>query len=332
MRSMGDTLRDERGLSLVMTAMLVVVLLGMVAVAVDIGRLYLTRQYLVNSCDAAALAGGIELPDQAKATGEAGEAALANGMDEYEVSFPEDGITAQGATKIRVDGQRTVPHTFARILGFDSRAVGAYAVALRTGPVNWVRDHVVPWGIPWYGPEGEPYDYNNGELYVLKVGSQTDLSDGSTAQTGGNFYPLALDRSLGDGGSGAAIYEDDIKWGFDGEVEVGDMVASEPGNMVGPTKHAVTNDSDSLFQRALEEPWADDTWDNYDYGNPRIVVVPIISPLGNGRTEVEVLGFASFWVESCTGQEVTGYFLDYTIPDAGGSGPDYGVFTFRLIE
>jgi len=62
------------------------------------------------------------------------------------------------------------------------------------------------------------------------------------------------------------------------------------------------------------------------------VIVPIISPLGGGRMEVEILGFASFWVESCSGQEVTGYFIDYTVPEAGGSGSDYGVSTFRLIE
>jgi len=61
-------MKDERGVSLIMAAMLIVVLLGMVALAVDVGRLYVARQFLVNSCDAAALAGGMELPNQTKAT------------------------------------------------------------------------------------------------------------------------------------------------------------------------------------------------------------------------------------------------------------------------
>jgi hypothetical protein len=315
-----------------MSAILIIVLLGMVALAVDVGRLYLHRQQLQTACDAAALAGGIELPDKAKATIEAREAALANGMDMYAVSFPADGLTLTGATKIRVDGQRTVQHGFAQVLGFQSRPVGAHAVVLRTETVGWASGRVVPWGIPWYGPEGDPYEYNNGVEYLLKVGSRTSLTDGSTAKTGGNFYPLALERSLGDGGSGGAVYEHDITWGFDGPIQVGDITDTEPGNMVGPTRHAVVTDDDSLFVRATQDPWADDTWSHYDYGNPRIVLVPIISPLGNGRTEVEILGFASFWVESCKGHEVRGYFIDYTIPDAGGSGPDYGVFAFRLIE
>jgi Flp pilus assembly protein TadG len=324
-------LEDERGISLIFAAILMVVLLGMVALTVDVGRLYMERQHLVNGCDAAALAGGIELPDETKATAKASECALENEMPEHQVSFPADGMTEEGPTKIRVDGQTTVQYTFARVLGFESGPVSAYAVVLKTGPVGWVRGRVVPWGIPWFSADGTQYDYNNGVLYTIKVGSQTDLGEGLPEQIGGNYYPLCLNMLSG-GTCGAAVYSHDIKWGYDGVVAVGDEVSTEPGVMVGPTNQAVERDADSLFRRALSEPWADDTWDNYDYGNPRIVIVPIITPLGGGRTEVTIMGFASFWVVSCTGQEVTGYFIDYTIPDAGGSGPGHGVSTFRLIE
>jgi len=333
-----NMINNERGISLIMAAILIVALLGMTALAVDIGRLYVTRQYLVNACDAAALAGGIELPDQSKATTQALACAHSNQNDAvantaaFQASFPADGITPKGATKLRVDGQLTVPHTFARALGRMVGPVSAYAIVLRTGSIGWASDIVVPWGIPWYSTSGSPYGYENGVLYTLKVGSQSDLQSGLTGKTGGNFYPLALERSLGDGSSGAKVYNQDIKWGFDGQVKVGDVTYTEPGNMVGPTRQAVVSDSDSLFKRALQSPWNNDTWDNLDYGNPRVVIVPIISPLGNGRTEVTILGFAAFYVQSCTGQEVKGYFLDYTIPHGGGSGPDYGVYTFRLIE
>ena len=324
--------RGKKGTVLVMVAALLVALLGMTALAVDISRLYVARQFLINSCDASALAGGMELPNQAKSTLKASECADANSMTTYQISFPENGFTEAGATKIRVDGQLDVQYCFANILGFQSRTVSAYAVVERSGPVGWVNGRVAPWGIPYYDAYGNPYDYNNGVLYTLKVGSQSDLSDGTVGKVGGNFYPLAIERSLGDGSSGGSVYNEDIKWGFNGQVEVGDQVATEPGNMIGPTRQAISTDDDSLTERASVEPWADDTWDNYDYGNPRVVILPIISPLSNGRTEVEVLGFAAFWVESMQGQEVKGYFISYTIPDAGGSGPDYGLSTFRLIE
>ncbi|MHB9106407.1 MAG: Tad domain-containing protein [Armatimonadota bacterium] len=324
--------RRHKGTVLVLVAILLVVLLGMMALAVDISRLYVARQFLVTSCDASALAGGMELPDQGKATDKASECAGANTMVTYQVSFPEEGFTEQGATRIRVDGQLNVQYCFANILGFSSRTVGAHAVVERGGMIGWVNGNVVPWGMPFFDQYGNPYDYNNGVLYTLKVGSQSDLADGTVEKVGGNFYPLAIERSLGDGSSGGSVYNECIKWGFNGQIEVGDTISTEPGNMVGPTKQAVSSDPDSLFARAAEDPWADDTWDNYDYGNPRIVIVPIISPLTNGRTDVQVLGFAAFYVESVQGQEVKGYFINYTVPEAGGDGPDYGLTTFRLVE
>jgi hypothetical protein len=325
-------LKNERGVSLIIAAICIVMLLGMAALAVDVGRLYVARQYLQNSCDAAALAGGIELPNQAAATDKAAKCAVANHMSNYQISFPADGMTADGATKLRVDGEMTVTHTFAQALGRISGPVSAYAVVLKVAGVGWVSERVVPWGIPWYDTTGAQYSYESGQLYTLKVGSQSDLQDGSVARTGGNFYPLALQRSLGDGSSGGSVYRHDIEWGFDGVVKVGDVTDTEPGNMIGPTRQAVVTDSDSLFSRASVAPWADDTWNNFDYGNSRIVIVPIISPLGNGRTGVTILGFASFYVESFTSQEVKGYFVEYTIPGAGGTGQYYGVSTFRLIE
>jgi len=266
------------------------------------------------------------------ATARASDCAGANTMVTYQVSYPREGLTAQGATRIRVDGQLNVQYCFANILGFSSKTVGAHSVVERSTNISWVNGRVVPWGIPFFDQYGNPYYFGNGVLYTLKVGSQSDLSSGTVGKVGGNFYPLALERSLGDGGSGGSVYNETIKWGFNGEVKVGDTVSTEPGNMVGPTKQAVSSDSDSLFARASEDPWADDTWSNYDYGNPRIVIVPLISPLSNGRTTVQILGFAAFYVQSVQGQTVKGYFIEYTVPNAGGNDTDYGLSTYRLVE
>jgi len=300
--------RDEAGITLVLVALLLVALLGAAALAVDIGRLYLERQHLVNSCDAAALAGGIELPDQAVATTKAGQAAAANAMPTYQVSFPS-------TDKLRVDGQEVVQYGFARVLGYQEREVSAYAVVQRTPGVKSTSGVVVPWGIPYS-------DYQQGEEILLKVGSGS----------GGNFYPLALERSLGDGSSGGDIYREDIKYGFQGEIEVGDVVKTEPGKMVGPTSQAVVTDADSLFHRAEQEPWASQTPETATYGNPRVVIVPIVTTLGSGRDEVTILGFAAFYITAATGQTVTGYFIEYTIPSGTPGGPDYGVSVLRLVE
>jgi hypothetical protein len=221
-----------------------------------------------------------------------------------------------------VDGRLVLPYTFANVLGFKSHPVGAYAVVLKTDSIEWVNDRVVPWGIPWYDENGNSYQYDDGVEYLLKVGSQTELGDGTRAMVGGNFWGLSL------GGTGAEVYRQNIEWGFHGRVKVGDVIDTEPGNMVGPTKQGTS----ARVDRANQPPWANDTGNDYHYGNPRIVIVPVISPLSNGRSQVTVMGFGAFFISWFRGKEVTGYFLGYTIPNAGGTGPDYGVTTFKLIE
>ena len=318
MKAILKKLSSERGISLVLFSMLLVVLLGAVGLALDMGRLYAARQYLVNSCDASALAGGMELPDQPDATLKANQCSAANKdswanrVSGYTVSFPTE-------DKIRVDGTMTVGLTFARILGFERTRVSAYAVVLKTGAIGWASDQVVPWGIP-------QVNYTTGQPVTLKLGSQRSLQQGDLQ---GNFYPLALQRSLGDGSSGGDVYREDIMYGFEGTVEVGDVTETEPGNMVGPTQQAVNY----RFDEAAANPlWADDNCSSIDYGNPRVVLVPIVSPMGAGRTEVTILGFAAFYLLSVHSGQVTGCFVGFTIPNAGGSGPDYGVTTFKLIE
>jgi hypothetical protein len=321
-------MHKSRGATLILIAIAITLLFILIALVLDASRLYVTRQYLVNSCDAAALAGGMELPNQAKSSQKAGQCAVSNRMTAYQISFPADGMTASGPTKIRVDGQLTVQYGFARVLGHLSRVVHAYAIVKKTDSIGWVNANVVPWGIPFYGTNGQPYTYGTGMLYTLKVGSQKDLQDGLPGKVGGNFYALALERSLGDGGSGGNVYRDCIKYGFDGMVRVGDVTDTEPGNMVGPTKQGV----DYRIDQANVMPWADDAWNNLDYGNPRVIIVPIVSPLGHGRSTVTILGFAAFYLEEFKGQEAKGRFLSYTIPDAGGSGSYYGVSNYQLIE
>lgn len=83
---------DERGQILVLGALLLVVLLGMVAMVIDVGRFLRERQDVQNTVDAAALAGVQELPDSASAAEDiALEYALANDGEltaaDVEISF-----------------------------------------------------------------------------------------------------------------------------------------------------------------------------------------------------------------------------------------------------
>ena len=55
-RAMARADSDESGFSLVFAAILMVVLIGMAAFAIDVGRLYAERRELQNAADAAVLA------------------------------------------------------------------------------------------------------------------------------------------------------------------------------------------------------------------------------------------------------------------------------------
>ena len=60
-------LRNRRGASAIILVLMIPVVVGMVAITVDIGRLAMERQRLTNVCDACAKAGGIDLPTSASA-------------------------------------------------------------------------------------------------------------------------------------------------------------------------------------------------------------------------------------------------------------------------
>lgn len=74
-------LRDDDGAILVLAAVLMIILFGVAALAVDITLKSTDRQQLWNSADAAALAGASQLPDGLAAESEATTYALANDGD-----------------------------------------------------------------------------------------------------------------------------------------------------------------------------------------------------------------------------------------------------------
>lgn len=62
-----SSIRRQRGAILIMTAVLIVVLIGVAALAMDIGRLVVLRSQIQNAADAAAIAAAVELDGQSGA-------------------------------------------------------------------------------------------------------------------------------------------------------------------------------------------------------------------------------------------------------------------------
>ena len=137
-------LNDDRGATVVIAAIVVVVLLGMAGLVVDVGALYQERRELQNGADAAVLAiaescGIGRACGTAYANAAAAQYAGANAEDGFttvaDVNLDEAGKTVTVRTRtLTEDGSAKVEPFFARVLGFDGATVEATATAIWGNP------------------------------------------------------------------------------------------------------------------------------------------------------------------------------------------------------
>ncbi|WP_083928088.1 pilus assembly protein TadG-related protein [Anaeromusa acidaminophila] len=302
-RKIVQLLKEPRGTTLVLVAAALFMLLGISALALDAGFLYWNKAQVQTAADAAALAGAQELRHSPEAAeSEARAYAALNGRATDNVT-----VDLTVANQITVTVQRMVDLYFAHIFGVPQWPVQATATA-GLQPATGVAG-VVPFGVA----------VNTGDL---AFGTQVTLKYGSGGSYYGNFQALAL------GGTGASKYLDNIKQGYDGVIHIGDWVQTETGNMAGPTVSGVSyrvNADSGVSYTTVQE------------GSPRIIIVPILESFEVvGRTDVRVSGFAAFFLEA-TGKQgnenyVIGRFLKIVTPGEGGTNPDWGVYTTKLIR
>ncbi len=129
-------IRNEDGAVLVLVALMMTVLMGFAAFAIDVGFMYNERRSLQNAADAAALAGAQDLPNTGIAIITAVSIANENGLKVTQNGVTNDGDTVTVETnyngdpkKIKVVCTRNVQHFFAGFLGVTNSNVSATAVA-----------------------------------------------------------------------------------------------------------------------------------------------------------------------------------------------------------
>lgn len=297
--------RNEQGTVAVLVALSMMVLIGLTAIVIDGGRLFLEQSRLQKAIDAAVLAGAQELPTRPDlARQQAEQAASANGISVNEIVLTFE----NGNTLIRAQTARTEPLTFGNALGFSSSNVEAKA-AVQLRPLTSAIG-VIPLGV----------DYSRqlsfGDPVVMKAG-EADV---------GNFGALALS------GPGADHYEEDLHNGSQSEISVGDILDTQTGNLVGPTIQGLEDRMAACSDGSV-------TYYNYPPDCPRVVLVPVYKPIGNSHQlkQVEVVGFASFFIESVgdpnEGAEVVGRFIQTAYSGSSSSDTgDYGTYGYKLIE
>lgn len=159
--------QSEKGGVLILVAVSMFVLIGMTALAIDVGQLYVTRRQMVNAADSAALAGAFEMQSEnnpssnnSRTRQAAREYALLNDADEsFHLTNDVKIYGSDGALKIAVRTFNQVDYTFARVLGLGP-STDVYAMATaQVGPGNPLTPFVdIAW--PFDCPCWDDEDYN----------------------------------------------------------------------------------------------------------------------------------------------------------------------------
>ena len=128
--------RGESGQALALTVVTIVVLIGFVALAIDVGLLWSERRHMQTAADAAALAGATALRDGNNVSAAADDVSALNGFTDGSGGVtvtvnnpPLSGTFAGASNLVEVVVQQSQPTFFMQALGFGSMNVSARAVA-----------------------------------------------------------------------------------------------------------------------------------------------------------------------------------------------------------
>lgn len=295
----------RRGQILVLMTLILPVLIGAMALGTDVAVLYFNWHLLQSAADDAALAGASYLPEYPSlAVSNATSYAERNGIASGEISS----ITVSSDDKsLTIELARYVPYRFGVLLGLFSGRVTAHATAAvqAVGSVIGIR----PFGIDYRT------SYTSGQVVTLDEGMLGP----------GNWDPLAL------GGTGSSTMLNNIEYGYQGQISIGDQVLTEPGMAMGPIRTG--------FQYLLDEGTTEDpsgTFSDHTVNDPRVVIVPMVDfSAVNGSSDVPVKGFAALWLVGLgSGNQVETYFISQVAPDSTPSttASDFGAYRAALTD
>ena len=335
--------QDQNGGVLILVAILLVVLMGMAALTVDVGGLYLGRRQAVNAADASALAAAFENNENQAENAAQEYAEIINDVNFEGIAFTYFGAgqSDKDTRIITVLVSKEVEFYFAPILGFDDSEVLAMA-SVQQGPGNGL----VPFGLIAHAcnccEKDATVDSTTGEYdcgcssadFVYseygcgcKVGYEETIwkilsADGNCLKPGedmllrwgewqnnfgpGNHGPVRLPDQ-----TGVNSFRHDVAGGYEGTLESimpGVEIGSEPGKFGKPTGDAL---DDRLKMAGGEitctlENLLDP--DNDPYECDMVVIVPMIVKVSEGSgggqsVDFEIKGYASFFLEHSMGDD-----------------------------
>lgn len=307
---MRAAIRDQSGAALVLTLVMLTVLMGVAALAVDVGLLYSARGEAQRAADAAALAGasafteydGRTAVDSARAR--AIRFAVANEILHSPVRAQRvavDVMPESSTVRVTVRGAR-VPLWFARILGQDSAAVSGRAAARAADATtaSCVK--------PFAPADPAPATTGSGSgQHAFQAGESVDLLGGSA--TGGpseawdpgdhdSLEPCAMSQNY-NSNSGPYL-ANSICSCHGATVSTAGQYREIQGKKVGPvragTEALLSQDAGAYWDPVRQvvagssyKPWKE---------SPRVVIVPLYDPAESGWGTLGFSRFVYVFVES----------------------------------
>ncbi len=338
-RSSRSGLRNRRGVAGTWVAVTLVTLLGMAALAIDVGRLTIAAQRAQDMADSAALAGATRLPytDTARAT--ALRTVLSNndegvGMETFCASedivfygptetVPNYGELGAWAHAMTVTTRVPVEYGFANVVGISG------AVAERSCTVMRAPSAGVPICTMWIA-HNTPLQYGVQQQLLMADGPHCSEIPGSF---GFLQSPAGCTATWDTLLQGYPLDNEDIETAF---LKTDDSVWAKTGINVGLFFQALeaNGEGTARMQRALWPKWEDDTFTNYIKDNPRILLIPMVTYLdGEGSgAEFRIERFGAFWLEDVQGGQkiITGRFIEYDLP--GGDTNNNAQFDDRVFS
>jgi hypothetical protein len=301
---MKSFLREEHGGTLAFLALFLSIAVAMGALVIDIGQLYFYKATVQDKAEAVALAAVQDILNGAEEAERVGREYADKNL------LTLTSIVANETEKtVTVEAETQVTFYFAGIFGLEGETVKGKA-KVKMGATKGGTGFL-PLGIV-------KSNFAFGKEYTLKyVATQSQQ---------GNFGSLAL------GGTGGSNYENNLRNGYSGFLNTGDKLDTETGNKQGPTRQGlearISTDASRLECQDVSTA---------DKSCGRVLYIPIIDSLDlNGRKQVEILGFASFYMselESGPQLSIKGKFVKMVYPGemSDDTEMDNGLYSLRLI-
>ncbi|MEH7073678.1 TadE/TadG family type IV pilus assembly protein [Neobacillus drentensis] len=297
-------LKEERGNALIFGIGALVILLGVAGFAIDGSLLFMKKSQLQKEANAAVLSGSQELTNTEQKVKDTVQYIL----NAHKDSSALEKLDIEMGKKVAITLKKSVKLTFASLFGFEKIDVKAHAATGLTTIGKAVG--AAPLGID----ESIPLEYY--KTYLLKVDS--------SGVTSGNFGVLALS------GPGAKTYEQNLRYGYQDELKMNDIIDTQTGNIAGSTRSAIN-------ERVIgcSQPPGDYSLRNCS----RILLIPVYKPYSfdtNQLKSVKITGFAYFYITdpmSSTDTSIKGVFIKRAGQGSYVEGSkDRGAYSIRLTE